>query len=49
MDIIVTKDEYENVHKILDFVLAAAGFWILYETIKIGINEYKELNVKNRI
>ena len=28
-------------------VLAVAGFWILYETIKIGIHEYKELDALN--
>lgn len=39
------KKEYEKVHKVLDIVLAAAGFWILYETVKLGIHEYKELNV----
>ena len=26
------KEEYEKVHKLLDIVLAVAGFWILYET-----------------
>lgn len=41
------KKEYEKVHKLLDIVLAGAGFWILYETIKIGIHEYKELNALN--
>lgn len=41
------KEEYKKVHKLLDIVLAAAGFWILYETIKIGIREYKELNILN--
>lgn len=30
------KEEYKNVHKLLDFVLAIAGFWILYETIRVG-------------
>lgn len=29
------KAEYKNVHKLLDFVLAIVGFWILYETIKL--------------
>lgn len=41
------KEEYKNVHKSLDSVLAIAGFWIFYETIKIGINEYKQLNIIN--
>lgn len=41
------KKEYDKVHKLLDIVLAGAGFWILYETIKIGIHEYKELNALN--
>lgn len=43
------KEGYRTVHKILDFILAVAGFWILYETIKIGVNEYKELNVLNTL
>ena len=42
-------EEYRTVHKLSDFVLAAAGFWILYETIKIGVNEYKELNALNTL
>lgn len=29
------KEEYKNGHKLLDFVLAIAGFWILYETIRV--------------
>ena len=41
------KKEYYKVHKLLDIVLAVAGFWILYETIKIGIHEYKELDALN--
>ncbi len=43
------KEEYKNVHKLLDILLALAGFWILYETVKIGINEYRELNVINTL
>lgn len=43
------KEEYKNVHKLLDSVLAIAGFWIFYETIKIGINEYKLLNIINTL
>ena len=43
------KEEYESVHKLLDSVLAIAGFWIFYETIKIGINEYKQLNIINTL
>lgn len=41
------KEEYEKVHKLLDIVLAVAGFLVLYQTIKIGIREYKELNILN--
>ena len=41
------KEEYKSVHKLLDSILAIAGFWIFYETIKIGINEYKQLNIIN--
>ena len=43
------KEEYKSVHKLLDRVLAIAGFWIFYETIKIGINEYKQLNIVNTL
>lgn len=43
------EEEYKNVHKLLDSVLAIAGFWIFYETIKIGINEYKQLNIINTL
>ena len=43
------KEEYKNVHKLLDSILAIAGFWIFYETIKIGINEYRQLNIINTL
>lgn len=43
------KEEYKNVHKLLDSVLAIAGFWIFYETIKMGVNEYKQLNIINTL
>ncbi len=43
------KEEYKNVHKLLDSILAIAGFWIFYDTIKIGINEYKQLNIINTL
>lgn len=43
------KEEYKSVHKLLDSILAIAGFWISYETIKIGINEYKQLNIINTL
>lgn len=43
------KEKYRTVHKLSDYVLAVAGFWILYETIKIGVNEYKELNALNTL
>lgn len=43
------KEEYKSVHKLLDSVLAITGFWIFYETIKIGINEYKQLNIINTL
>ena len=50
MNILVErKEEYKNVHKLLDFLLTVVGFYILYETIKIGINEYMELNVINTL
>lgn len=43
------KEEYKSVHKLLDSILAIAEFWIFYETIKIGINEYKQLNIINTL
>lgn len=43
------KEEYKSVHKLLDSILVIAGFWIFYETIKIGINEYKQLNIINTL
>lgn len=43
------KEEYKSVHKLLDSILAIAGFWIFYDTIKIGINEYKQLNIINTL
>lgn len=43
------KEEYKSVHKLLNSILAIAGFWIFYETIKIGINEYKQLNIINTL
>lgn len=43
------KEEYKSVHKLLDSILAIAVFWIFYETIKIGINEYKQLNIINTL
>lgn len=43
------KEDYKSVHKLLDSILAIAGFWIFYETIKIGINEYKQLNIINTL
>ena len=43
------KEEYRRIHKLLDYVLAIAVFWIFIETIKIGINQYKQLNVINTL
>ena len=45
----VIAEEYKSVHKLLDSILVIAGFWIFYETIKIGINEYKQLNIINTL
>ena len=35
------KEEYRRIDKLLEYVLAIAVFWIFFETIKIGINQYK--------
>ena len=37
--------EYEKIRKLLETVLTIGGFWILYKTIKIGMEEYKQLNI----
>ena len=43
MNVIAVKtEEYRTIHKLLDFALAVAGFWVLYKTIKTGVNEYKK-------
>lgn len=47
--IVEGKEEYKSVHKLLDSVLVIAGFWLFYETIRAGINEYKQLNVINTL
>ena len=38
------KKEYTIVHKLLDYILIIFSFWMFYDTIKLGIHEYKELN-----
>lgn len=43
------KEEYKSIHKILDSVLVIAGSWIFYQTIKMGINEYEQLNIINTL
>ena len=43
------KEEYRCVHRLLDGVLTITGFWIFYETIKLGLNEYKQLNMMNTL
>lgn len=44
-----SRNEYKKVHKILDCVLAIAGLWIMYETIKIGISEFRNLKAINTL
>lgn len=43
------KEEYRSVHKLLDSVLAITGFYFFYKTIKLGLNEYKQLNMMNTL
>ncbi|MCR3761928.1 hypothetical protein KYB31_23435 [Clostridium felsineum] len=46
MDVIAErKEEYNVAHKLFQAFLYIAGLWILLETIKVGIHEYRELNV----
>lgn len=39
-----TKIEFQSVYKLLNIILIVFGFWFIYETIKVGINEYKNLS-----
>lgn len=43
------KEEYRSVHKLLDSVLAITGFYFFYKTVKLGLNEYKQLNMMNTL
>lgn len=41
------KEEYYIVHKFMQGVFVIISIWFFYETFKIGLQEYKELNVLN--
>ena len=41
------KKEYYIVHKFMQGVFAIISIWFFYETFKIGLKEYKKLNVLN--
>lgn len=41
--------EYQEVHKLLNSILAILGYIFLYSTIKVGINEYPNLNIVNTL
>lgn len=41
------KEEYKIIHKFMQIVIAFIIIWIFYETFKIGLREYKELNILN--
>lgn len=46
MDAIAERDEeHQAAHKLLQAILTIVGFCILFGTIKVGIQEYKGLNV----
>lgn len=42
-----SKEEYKIVHKFMQGVFAIISIWFFYETFKIGLREYKELNILN--
>ena len=39
------KSETVAVHKLLQSVIAFIGLWLIVQTVKVGIREYRELNV----
>lgn len=43
------KIEFQSVYKFLNIILIVFGFWFIYETIKVGINEYKNLSAVNTL
>ena len=46
MDTIAEHDKnYYAVHKLLQMILTIIGFCILYGTIKVGVEEYRKLNI----
>lgn len=46
MDAIAERDKkYQDVHKSLQVILTIVGFCILIGTVKIGVREYKELDI----
>ena len=42
-----TREEYKVVHKFMQVVLAIISIWFFFETFKLGLKEYKELNILN--
>ena len=48
MDVIAERDkEYQAVHKLLQAVLTVLGFCILFGTIQVCVEEYRELNISD--
>lgn len=43
------KEEYKIVHKFMQGLFAIISIWFFYETFKLGLREYKELNILNTI
>ena len=43
------KKEYHTVHKFIQYIFVIIGIWLFYKTFKIGLHEYKELNILNTI
>ena len=43
------KEEYKSVYKFMQRLLAIISIWFFYETFKLGLREYKKLNILNII
>ena len=41
------KEEYKIVYKFMQTIFVIISIWFFYETFKLGLREYKELNVLN--
>lgn len=45
IDVYAEKEEYFAVHKFMQGIFAIFSLWFFYKTFKIGLHEYKELDI----